>query len=67
MLAYSATPDDDIFRYLAQAYAHEHPIMSSGSNCGSTFEGGIANGAQWYPIAGGLSIFLVTPVLLRVS
>lgn len=51
---YSATPDDDIFRYLARLYAETHPEMhlSNMGNCTrysqhKKFIGGITNGAEW--------------------
>lgn len=55
--AYSKSADDEVFRYLAKAYASNHPIMKTGTpNCPGeeeeTFEGGITNGAQWYDVQG---------------
>lgn len=56
---YSKSADDEVFRYLAKAYASNHPIMKTGvPNCPGeeeeTFEEGITNGAQWYDVQGGM-------------
>ncbi|NXA35316.1 CBPD Carboxypeptidase, partial [Eudromia elegans] len=56
---YSKSADDEVFRYLAKAYASNHPIMRTGTpNCpgeeGETFQDGITNGAQWYDVEGGM-------------
>ncbi|ABO98270.1 predicted protein, partial [Ostreococcus lucimarinus CCE9901] len=48
--SYSAAPDDATFRYLASSYAQAHPTMSKSAE----FEGGITNGAAWYPLWGGM-------------
>ena len=48
--AYSASPDDETFKYLARTYANAHPLMSKSKE----FAGGITNGAGWYPLWGGL-------------
>ena len=48
--SYSAAPDDATFRYLASSYAKAHPTMSKSAE----FEGGITNGAAWYPLWGGM-------------
>lgn len=55
--SYSQTADDSLFRYLAQVYSHNHPVMKTGQpNCSDdleeTFEDGIINGAQWYDVPG---------------
>ena len=47
---YSASPDDKTFKYLAKTYADAHPAM----NQSEEFEGGITNGAAWYPLWGGM-------------
>ena len=47
---YSASPDDKTFKYLAKTYADAHPTM----NQSEEFEGGITNGAAWYPLWGGM-------------
>ena len=31
---YSASPDDDFFKYVASIYAQNHPKMKNGRNCG---------------------------------
>uniref|UniRef100_A0A8B9J038 Carboxypeptidase D n=3 Tax=Amazona TaxID=12929 RepID=A0A8B9J038_9PSIT len=56
---YSKSADDEVFRYLAKAYASHHPIMRTGRpNCPGeereTFQDGITNGAQWYDVEGGM-------------
>ncbi|XP_053130971.1 carboxypeptidase D [Hemicordylus capensis] len=56
---YSKSADDEVFKYLAKAYASNHPIMKTGTpNCpgeeGETFKDGITNGAQWYDLEGGM-------------
>lgn len=47
---YFACPDDKTFSYLASVYSRSHYNMSSSKE----FEGGIVNGALWYPIYGGM-------------
>ncbi|GKV39869.1 hypothetical protein SLEP1_g47572 [Rubroshorea leprosula] len=47
---YYACPDDETFRYLASVYSRSHYNMSLSKE----FEGGITNGARWYPIYGGM-------------
>eukprot|EP00884_Botryococcus_braunii_P009660 jgi/Botrbrau1/18696/Bobra.0386s0022.1 len=47
---YSACPDDATFVHLAQIYASQHATMHSSAE----FKGGITNGAQWYPVYGGM-------------
>ena len=54
---YSKTSDDEVFRYLAKAYASNHPIMKTGEpHCpgdeDETFKDGITNGAHWYDVEG---------------
>lgn len=50
---YERCPDDATFKYLAQEYASNHRKMSLPSN--SEFpNGGITNGAAWYPIYGSM-------------
>ncbi|XP_054250161.1 carboxypeptidase D [Indicator indicator] len=56
---YSKSADDEVFKYLAKAYASNHPIMRTGKpNCpgeeGETFQDGITNGAHWYDVEGGM-------------
>uniref|UniRef100_A0A7N0VN70 Peptidase M14 domain-containing protein n=1 Tax=Kalanchoe fedtschenkoi TaxID=63787 RepID=A0A7N0VN70_KALFE len=47
---YFSCPDDETFRFLASIYSHSHYNMSTSKE----FEGGITNGASWYPIYGGM-------------
>uniref|UniRef100_A0A7M4F8C3 Carboxypeptidase D n=1 Tax=Crocodylus porosus TaxID=8502 RepID=A0A7M4F8C3_CROPO len=56
---YSKSADDEVFKYLAKAYASHHPIMKTGTpNCpgeeDETFKDGITNGAHWYDVEGGM-------------
>ncbi|XP_045478513.1 LOW QUALITY PROTEIN: carboxypeptidase M-like [Harmonia axyridis] len=56
----SLTPDDDVFRHLALAYSTNHAKMSRGVACKSSQKGfnrGITNGAEWYPLTGGMQDF----------
>lgn len=53
----SPSPDDAIFRTLANAYSSAHKKMKLGMPCPreqETFRGGITNGAQWYTLFGGM-------------
>uniref|UniRef100_A0A8D0KU06 Carboxypeptidase D n=1 Tax=Strix occidentalis caurina TaxID=311401 RepID=A0A8D0KU06_STROC len=66
---YSKSADDEVFKYLARAYASHHPIMRTGKpNCpgeeGETFQDGITNGAQWYDVEGNTGCLCLTAVLL---
>ncbi|XP_022655740.1 carboxypeptidase D-like isoform X2 [Varroa destructor] len=58
---YTASPDDDVFRYLARVYADNHPDMHIGRSCDASdgFQNtkGITNGAAWYAVAGGMQDF----------
>ncbi|KAL6861527.1 hypothetical protein ACP4OV_017227 [Aristida adscensionis] len=47
---YYGCPDDKTFRYMAAVYSQSHYNMSLSKE----FEGGITNGALWYPIYGGM-------------
>lgn len=49
---YAASPDDATFRYLARVYSKAHSNMASSRE----FEGGITNGAAWYPLWGGMQV-----------
>ena len=50
---YQASPDDETFKYLASHYASAHRKMSLSSN--KEFpNGGVTNGANWYPIYGSM-------------
>ncbi|XP_029467086.1 carboxypeptidase D [Rhinatrema bivittatum] len=56
---YSKSSDDEVFKYLARAYAANHPIMRTGipkceGDMEETFKDGITNGAQWYDVQGGM-------------
>ncbi|CAG5128571.1 unnamed protein product [Candidula unifasciata] len=55
---YSKSPDDDVFRQLSLIYSRTHPTMHLGSSCGDSFEDGITNGADWYPVYGGMQDYL---------
>ncbi|XP_028657559.1 carboxypeptidase Z isoform X1 [Erpetoichthys calabaricus] len=58
---FSPTPDEQVFKLLAQSYADAHPVMSQKSidRCGGSFadKNGIINGALWYSFPGGMSDF----------
>ncbi|GIY96724.1 carboxypeptidase E [Caerostris extrusa] len=59
---YTATPDDDTFKFLAKVYSGAHKTMSADKpiSCGGddfTHQGGITNGAAWYSVAGGMQDF----------
>ncbi|ELU07081.1 hypothetical protein CAPTEDRAFT_228238 [Capitella teleta] len=57
---YSATKDDDVFRYLARKFSFSHQNMFLGVPCSSNEQGfpkGITNGAAWYPVGGGMQDF----------
>ena len=47
---YSASPDDDVFRAMATAYAKSNSPMFNSKE----FPGGITNGAEWYVLYGGM-------------
>ncbi|XP_069085288.1 carboxypeptidase M isoform X2 [Pleurodeles waltl] len=50
------SPDDDVFKYLAQTYSRSHTTMHQGIVCpgSSNFADGITNGYTWYPVQGGM-------------
>ncbi|XP_030764028.1 carboxypeptidase M-like isoform X2 [Sitophilus oryzae] len=53
----SLTPDDDVFKHLALTYSTNHAKMSRGVSCKTSqtsFKRGITNGAEWYPLTGGM-------------
>ncbi|EDV26070.1 uncharacterized protein TRIADDRAFT_55803 [Trichoplax adhaerens] len=60
---YSATNDDDVFRFISKSYSLTHRRMAkSGPACphqrdGESFKDGITNGANWYPVNGGMQDF----------
>lgn len=44
----SKSPDDELFKHLAHAYADNHPTMHEGNACPpERFPGGVTNGAYW--------------------
>uniref|UniRef100_A0A1I8B4B5 Peptidase_M14 domain-containing protein n=1 Tax=Meloidogyne hapla TaxID=6305 RepID=A0A1I8B4B5_MELHA len=63
--AYSKSPDDATFRYIAETYAKAHAHMAKNDHepCDGTAQnnfarqGGITNGAKWYSVAGGMQDF----------
>jgi len=64
MQTYTASPDDDTFRALAESYATNHRIMSinhtsceAGADDQFWKQGGITNGAAWYSVPGGMQDF----------
>lgn len=55
--ARSPTPDDDVFRHLAELYSFNHKTMHLGEACPNDKEGfpnGTTNGAEWYLLEGGM-------------
>uniref|UniRef100_A0A915EH50 Peptidase M14 carboxypeptidase A domain-containing protein n=1 Tax=Ditylenchus dipsaci TaxID=166011 RepID=A0A915EH50_9BILA len=65
MQAYSKSPDDTTFKYLAETYAKNHAHMAKNDHapCDGTAvdnfarQGGITNGAKWYSVSGGMQDF----------
>ncbi|XP_015121018.1 carboxypeptidase D isoform X4 [Diachasma alloeum] len=56
----SISPDDDVFRHLSLTYAQNHGSMYLGKACSASrpgFKDGITNGAEWYPLTGGMQDF----------
>lgn len=56
----SVSPDDDVFRHLSLTYSRNHGTMHRGHACSPTqpgFKNGITNGAEWYPLTGGMQDF----------
>jgi len=53
----SLTPDDHVFKRLANTYAKNHPTMRRGLNCNESFPRGVTNGAFWYELDGGMQDF----------
>jgi len=47
---YEASPDDDVFRYIASIYSNAHATM----HLSTEFTNGITNGADWYVLYGGM-------------
>lgn len=53
----STTPDDDVFRHLAEVYSFNHKTMHLGEACPNDqkgFPNGTTNGAEWYLLEGGM-------------
>ncbi|KAJ4445265.1 hypothetical protein ANN_07066, partial [Periplaneta americana] len=52
------TPDDSVFKMLAETYSNAHKKMHFGKPCPQyypdEFPGGIVNGAKWYVVSGGM-------------
>lgn len=56
----SIAPDDDVFRHLSLTYSQNHGSMHRGKACSASqpgFKNGITNGAEWYPLTGGMQDF----------
>lgn len=59
---FNGTPDNEVFNFLANRYAQSHPYMTNNQMCYDEctkyhleiFENGITNGANWYPLYGGM-------------
>ena len=54
---YTPTPDDDLFKTLSKTYSYAHKEMCLANPCSEGYDGfpdGITNGAQWYPLSGGM-------------
>lgn len=67
--AYSKSPDDSLFKYLALVYAENNPVMKTGQpkceeNMAETFQDGITNGAKWYDVSGMLPTFVSSPTFV---
>lgn len=53
----SPTPDDDVFKHLAEVYSFNHKTMHLGEACPydqKGFTNGTTNGAEWYLLEGGM-------------
>lgn len=53
----SPTPDDDVFKHLAEVYSFNHKTMHLGEACPNDkqgFRNGTTNGAEWYLLEGGM-------------
>lgn len=49
----SSTPDEAVFKQVAEAYSKVHPTMHQQTVCGSEhFKKGITNGNEWYEVVG---------------
>lgn len=56
---YAASPDDALFKDIAYTFAYYHANMTDPERkqcdmVGSGFHDGITNGANWYPVCGGM-------------
>ncbi len=60
---YSECPDDAAYRHLALVYAGAHAKMGQSHE----FQGGITNGAKWYPLWGGMQASAAHATLASVS
>ena len=51
---YFGSPDDKMFRYLAETYSRNHRVMHRNIKCtpDDNFPGGVTNGAHWYDVPG---------------
>ena len=65
----SISPDNDVFKHLAEVYSFNHLTMHHGKPCpdGSVegFVNGTTNGAKWYPLAGNIVITYVYRILYK--
>jgi hypothetical protein len=50
----SITDDDSLFIKLAEAYSLNHQTMKNNPCTIDNFSNGVTNGAEWYPIIGGM-------------
>lgn len=56
----SVSPDDKVFKLLANAYSEHNGVMKSGDSCPpDNFTNGVTNGAHWYEVAGTHNILCV--------
>ncbi|XP_023938075.2 carboxypeptidase D isoform X2 [Bicyclus anynana] len=54
----SQTPDNALFKHLAEVYASRHEAMHRGDAClPEKFKNGVTNGAFWYNVKGGMQDF----------
>lgn len=56
-LTRSPTPDEDVFKHLAEVYSFNHKTMWMGEACPNDekgFSNGTTNGAEWYLLEGGM-------------
>ncbi|KAF7988823.1 hypothetical protein HCN44_007133 [Aphidius gifuensis] len=54
------SPDNDVFKHLSMVYSTSHTKMHRGESCSRRqpgFKNGITNGAEWYPLTGGMQDF----------